>query len=68
MRGKQLQILGYSNFAVPLDALAQGYADVVGHAVAGRIRLDAEALPLDRVGEAWARQAQGRDVKLVLVP
>ena len=27
VRGKQLQILGYSNFAVPLDALAQGYAD-----------------------------------------
>ena len=68
MRGKQLQILGYSNFAVPLDALAQGYADVIGHAAAGRIRLDAEALPLDRVGEAWARQAHGHDVKLVLVP
>jgi NADPH2:quinone reductase len=68
MRGKQLQILGYSNFAVPHDALAQGYADLVGHAVAGRIRLAPEAVPLEQVGEAWARQRQGRDAKLVLVP
>lgn len=68
VRGKQLQILGYSNFAVPQDALARGYADLIGHAVAGRIRLDAEAMPLAQVGEAWARQVQGHDRKLVLVP
>ena len=68
MRGKQLQILGYSNFAVPADALAKGYAEVVGHAVAGRIRLPTEVLPLGRVGEAWERQRHGHDVKLVLVP
>ena len=49
-------------------SLARGYAEVVGHAVAGRMRLDTEAVPLDRVGEAWARQAVGHDVKLVLVP
>jgi NADPH:quinone reductase-like Zn-dependent oxidoreductase len=68
VRGKQLQILGYSNFAVPLEELARGYGDVMGHAVAGRLRLDAEAVSLDRVAEAWLRQANGRDVKLVLVP
>ena len=68
VRGKQLQILGYSNFAVPQDAVAQGYADVVEHAVAGRIRVDAEAVPLEQVAEAWARQAQSPGVKLVLVP
>jgi NADPH2:quinone reductase len=68
VRGKQLQILGYSNFAVPADALAKGYAEVVGHAVAGSIRLATDVLPLGRVGEAWQRQARGRDLKLVLVP
>lgn len=66
LRGKQLQISGYSNFAVPQDALAKGYTDVVQHAVAGRIRIDVEAFPLERVAEAWARQAQGPDAKLVL--
>ena len=68
VRGKQLRLLGYSNFTVPLDALAQGYADVVGHATAGRLRLPTEAVPMDRAGDAWARQAKGGDVKLVLVP
>ena len=58
VRGKSMQILGYTNFAVPLDALAQGYGDVLGHATAGRLRLDAEALPLDRVG----RPGSGRPV------
>jgi NADPH:quinone reductase len=68
VRGKQLQILGYSNFAVPQDAVAQGYADVVGHATAGRIRLSVEPVPLEQIGEAWARQQQRPDPKLVLVP
>jgi NADPH:quinone reductase-like Zn-dependent oxidoreductase len=68
VRGKQLQILGYSNFAVPADELAQGYRDVLEHAAAGRIRVDIEAIPLEHVDEAWARQAQGPGAKLVLVP
>jgi len=68
VRGKQLQILGYSNFAVPADVLARGYGEIVGHAAAGRIRLDTNAVPLDRVGEAWERQGGVRDAKLVLVP
>ncbi len=67
MRGKQLQILGYSNFAVPQDVVAQGYVDVVEHAVAGRIAVEMEAVPLEQVGEAWTRQAQGSSTKLVIV-
>jgi NADPH2:quinone reductase len=68
VRGKQLQILGYTNFAVPKDALAQGYADVIGHAVAGELRLDTEAVPLEDIGSAWERQVNGPGVKLVLTP
>lgn len=68
MRGKQLQILGYSNFAVPQDVVAQGYVDLVGHAVAGRITVELEAVPLEQIGDAWARQVQGSGAKLVLVP
>jgi NADPH:quinone reductase len=68
VRGKQLQILGYSNFAVPADALARGYGEIVGHAAAGKIRLKTETVPLERVGEAWERQRNVRDAKLVLVP
>lgn len=68
VRGKQLQILGYSNFTVPQEAIADGYRDLLGHAAAGRIRVDAEAIPLGSVAEAWARQAQGAGTKLVIVP
>lgn len=68
VRGKQLRIMGYSNFAVPLEELAQGYADVIGHAVANDIRLTTESLPLERVAEAWERQRHGREAKFVVVP
>jgi NADPH:quinone reductase len=68
VRGKQLQILGYSNFAVPSDALARGYAEVVAHAAAGRIRLATRVLPLEQIGDAWDQQRGARDAKIVLVP
>ncbi len=68
VRGKQLQILGYSNFVVPLDAVTDGYHALLGHAAAGRITIDAEAVPFGSVAEAWARQAGGEGRKLVIVP
>ena len=66
VRTKQLQILGYSNFGVPPEDLRKGYHDLLGHVAAGRISLEIETYPLDRVAEAWARQAAGEGVKLVL--
>ena len=66
VRGKQLQILGFTDFAVPAEALAIGYQELLGHVAAGRISLEVETLPLDNVGEAWERQAHGEGVKLVL--
>lgn len=68
VRGKQLQILGYSNFGVPQEAVSQGYTDLATHAAAGRITVDVEAVPLEDVAGAWARQVQGAGPKLVLVP
>jgi NADPH2:quinone reductase len=68
VRGKQLQILGYSNFAVPPDVLARGYAEIVGHAAAGRIRLATRPVSLEHVDGAWEQQRSARDAKIVLVP
>jgi NADPH2:quinone reductase len=67
VRGKQLDLLGYSNFAVPVDVLRREYNRLVRHAVAGEIRVDVESLPLDEVAEAWRRQAAGGAPKLVFV-
>lgn len=68
VRGKQLELLGYTNFAVPRDVLAAEYRALCGHASAGEIQVDTETLPLDGVAEAWERQASSPHVKLVLVP
>lgn len=68
VRGKQLELLGHTNFAVPREDLAREYGRLLEHAVAGRIRLDVERLPLDQVAAAWERQAAGPHAKLVLVP
>jgi NADPH:quinone reductase len=68
VRGKQLDLLGHSNFAVPRDDLAREYRRLVQHAVAGEIRVDLERVPLDRLADAWQRQAGGPGHKLVIVP
>ena len=68
MRFKNLSILGHTNFAVPVDELAEHYRRLVAHAVAGEIRLDIERVPLDSVADAWRRQAEGAGTKLVVVP
>lgn len=63
VRGKQLELYGFSDFAVPADDLVAHYRRLVRHAVAGEIRLDIEAVPLERVGEVW-----GTPGKRVVVP
>jgi NADPH2:quinone reductase len=68
VRFKHLSILGHTNFLVPADELADHYRRLVGHAVAGDIRLDVERVPLDEAAAAWQRQADGAGTKLVLVP
>lgn len=68
VRFKGLAILGFSVYSVPFDVLAQQYRRLVGHAVAGEIRLDVEQTPLDSVTDAWRRQAEGAGAKLVVVP
>ena len=68
VRFKNLSILGHTNFAPPRDELAEHYRRLVGHAIAGEIRLDVERVPLDAVADAWRRQAEGPGTKLVVVP
>jgi len=68
VRFKSLSLLGHTNFAVPPDELAEHYRRLVGHALAGDIRLDVERVPLDSVADAWRRQAEGAGTKLVVVP
>jgi NADPH2:quinone reductase len=66
IRGKQLEVLGYSNLEVDEDVRRAAYLELVGHAAAGRVRFPIETYPLERVAEAWERQAAGPGAKIVV--
>jgi NADPH2:quinone reductase len=63
IRSKHLELLGYSNFAVSAEVLAEQYRRLVEHARDGEIRLDVERIGLDELAAAWQRPG-----KLVVVP
>jgi NADPH:quinone reductase len=66
VRGKQLDILGHSNFALSHDAIQAAYAELTSEVAAGRISIDLERYPLERVAEAWDRQLSGQAAKVVI--
>jgi NADPH:quinone reductase-like Zn-dependent oxidoreductase len=59
VRGKELLVRGHSNFAMTPDERAKAYLELYEHVAAGRIAVDVEAFPLDRVADAWRHQAEG---------
>jgi NADPH2:quinone reductase len=63
IRGKQLEVYGYSDFGVPADVLAEQYRRLVAHAVAGEIELDIARIGLEDLPDAWSRPG-----KLVVTP
>jgi len=68
VRGKQLELYGYLNFAVPAEVRARAHAELLAHAAAGTMRVPVERVRLDDVADAWRRQAEGRSGKLVVEP
>jgi NADPH:quinone reductase-like Zn-dependent oxidoreductase len=68
IRGKMLVIMGHSNFASPPELRREGYARLTDAAVQGKVRVEAEPLPLEQVAEAWRRVEAGSHRKIVLVP
>jgi NADPH2:quinone reductase len=66
IRGKMGEIYGFTDFAVPKSEFREQYLELVGHAAAGRIVIDVASYPLERIAEAWQRQADGAGAKLVV--
>jgi len=66
VRGKQLSILGHSNFALSHEERRAAYEELTAHVAAGRIRVDVERFPLDRIAEAWEAQGQGTKAVVTL--
>ncbi len=59
VRGKQLRILGHSNFAMAADERRETHLELLEQVQAGRIVLDVERFPLERIADAWRAQAGG---------
>lgn len=68
VRGKELSILGHSNFAVPREERQAAYRRMVEHCVAGELTADVERVPLERTPEAWKRQQESPHHKLAIIP
>lgn len=68
VRGKALSILGYTNFRAPREVTRAAYTQMIEHAVAGRLTVDVELVPLEKVAAAWERQRSSPGRKLVIVP
>ena len=68
VRGKALQILGHANGVTSPELKQAALRTMCEHAAAGRLKVEYEEIPLDRVAEAWERQASSPHVKLILVP
>lgn len=68
IRGRQLEILGHLNALVPAGVRRDAYRTLAEHAVAGRIEVEVERIPLGAVADAWERVQRSAHRKLVLVP
>jgi NADPH2:quinone reductase len=68
VRGKELTIMGHSNFALGVADRTRAYLELLGHVSAGRIDVPIETFPLDHVAEAWERQRSGPGGKVVVTP
>jgi NADPH:quinone reductase-like Zn-dependent oxidoreductase len=68
VRGKSLTIMGHRNFDVPGEVRAEAYATMAAHAAAGELRIEVDKIPLEEVEQAFERQKQSPNHKLVLVP
>jgi NADPH:quinone reductase-like Zn-dependent oxidoreductase len=59
VRGKELELLGVSNFARTNAELRELHGELLRQAKSGAIKVDFETFGLDEVDEAWRRQAAG---------
>jgi NADPH2:quinone reductase len=66
VRAKELVVMGHSNFALSKEDRERAQLELLEHLTAGRITIEIERYPLDRVAEAWERQRSGPGAKVVV--
>ena len=68
VRGKPVDILGYTNYTAGEERKAAAFAALAEHAAAGRITLEIERHGLDDVPRVWERQPTSPNAKQVIEP
>jgi NADPH2:quinone reductase len=66
VRGKELELLGLSNFARTTEELRTSHGELLRHAKSGALQVEFETFSLDDVDEAWRRQAAGAKAVVLL--
>ena len=64
VRGKELVVMGHSNFALSKEQRDRAYLELLGHVTAGRITLAVETFGVEDVAAAWEHQRGGKSVVL----
>lgn len=67
LRSRSLRVLGYTNAELTADQRAHALRTIVGHAVAGRLAVEHDVVPLAEVTEAWSRQAAGHAARRIVL-
>jgi hypothetical protein len=68
IRAKAVTVVGSHMYDLAEEELGDQYSTLLAHALAGRIVVDVERVPLEDVTDAWRRKLDGDPLKLVLVP
>src|SRR5262249_53923296 len=66
VRGKSLDLLGHTNYHLPLEVRRETHVRMLELARAGELQLDLETYLLARAHEAWRAQAAGPSHKIVV--
>ena len=67
IRGRMMNILGFTLFATAPDVIADGYRQLCEHVRDGRVAFRVQSCALDDVAEAWQRQASGSPGSKIVV-
>jgi NADPH2:quinone reductase len=68
LRNKLLTLVGLGQFATSADVRRAAYAQLVSHALDGKITMDLEQTRLEEISGTWERLKTGAPRKLVVTP
>ncbi|MGS0688279.1 quinone oxidoreductase family protein [Nakamurella sp. GG22] len=68
LRGKSIEILGYTNNALTPRQRADALGAILSHAVGGALAVEHVELPLSRIEQAWVQTKDGAGERFVVTP